>query len=291
MRSYKGFIIPDLRNDSYYSTLLKELEDHKCIPHRCSCPSITCDNCLFSGSNAGFREQCISELRSGRLKMSADGCLVGVQPVPKVLPLFASCADMKKGEDKCVGVQVFVPDCSMVDAVVSCILTSNPELAVHVQTVRKGSTCTWDTDPELSVPQIIVWFPTEKSGSAEHFREELIETFSANFGSVDSKAQIREFLKQISACPVGSRFALQFESMAEVWDAMVGQEQWEYFAYVIGKLLDPKWEDTTKVIKNYKNLDNIRILCTMRDKNPVEYWRTSFSPDFLKNLNPFKSQE
>jgi hypothetical protein len=225
--------------------------------------------------------------------MSADGRLTDTQQVPKVLPSFASCADMKRGEGKQrVGVQIFVPDCSMVDDVVSCILTSKPELAVHVQTVRKESTCTWRDAPELSVPQIIAWFPAHNSEDADHLRADLIEAFSAKFGSeAYGKDQIREFLKQISACSAGSSFALQFNSMAEVWDAMVSQARWEYLAYVIGKLQDPKWGAATKVIKNSKNLDNIRKLYTMQNKNPVKYWSTSFSRDFLKNLNPFKNQE
>ena len=290
MRSYKGCIIPDVYPSYEYSSLLEELEAGKCIPHRCT--DISCHRCLFSKSHNAFREHCIAALRSGRLKMSADGSLVDVQQVPKVLPFIASCADMKKGKGERHGVQVFVPDCSMIDDVVSCILTSNPKLAVHVQTVRKTPSCTWDTDPELSVPQIIVWFPEKKTNSAEHLREELIEAFSDKFGSAACvKDQIREFLKQISACPAGSSFALQFNSMAEVWDEMLSQEQWEYLAFVIAKLMDPKWGADTEVIKNSRNLDNIRKLYEMRNKKPVEYWRTSFSTDFLKNLNPFKSQE
>lgn len=289
MRSYKGFIIPDVYDSVKYSSLCEELEQCKCTSHHCS--TIDCTDCLFSSLNEASREQCIAELRSGRLKMSADGSLTVAGQVPEVLPLIARCADMKKREGNRIGVQVFVPDCSMIDDVVSCILTAHPKLAVHVQTVRKESTCTWDTNPGLSVPQIIVWFPTEKSDTAEHFRKTLIESLSAKFGSVDSKDQIREFLKQISACPAGASFALQFNSMAEVWDEMLSQEQWEYLAYVIGKLMDPKWGADTAVIRNSRNLDSIRQLYEMRNKNPVEYWRTSFSTDFLKNLNPFKIQE
>lgn len=139
------------------------------------------------------------------------------------------------------------------------------------------------------VDTVAVTFATEICAKNALYR---INKWAANaYPAEDSENGVPQFCDAIDACDEGLGFALQFESIAEVWDAMVDQERWEYLAYVIGKLQDPNWGAGTAVIKSSKNLDNIRKLYTMRNKNPVEYWRTSFSPDFLKNLNPFKSQE
>ena len=139
------------------------------------------------------------------------------------------------------------------------------------------------------VDTVAVTFATEFCAKSALMR---INKWAADaYPAEDSENSVPQFCDAIEACDEGLRFALQFGSMAEMWDAMIDQERWEYLAYMIGKLQDPKWGDSTKVIKNSKNLDNIRKLYTMQNKNPVKYWRTSFSPDFLKNLNPFKSQE
>lgn len=101
--------------------------------------------------------------------------------------------------------------------------------------------------------------------------------------------EVENFLKDTGACSEGSKFALQYSSMADVWDAMIDQDKWSYFDYVVAQL-SYKRRCKSELAPNAKNLDVIESLRAVLDPGPAaeDVWGKSFSKTFLKQLNPFQ---
>lgn len=121
------------------------------------------------------------------------------------------------------------------------------------------------------------------------FRKQIREVLLAEYGKAVS--DVADFLRAISACSAGCKFALQYDSMWDVWNAMIDQEQWSYFGYVVNQILDDYLKDKLKPFK-LSNLDSIR---NMRDYD-VRTNRTGgltsvFAAEYLKSINPFTPPE
>ena len=120
-------------------------------------------------------------------------------------------------------------------------------------------------------------------------RKQISEALLEEYGKAGS--DVKDFLRAISACPAGCKFALQYDSMWAVWNAMIDREQWSYFGYVVNQILDDNLKDKLKPFK-LSNLDSIR---NMRDYD-VRTNRTVsltgvFAAEYLKSINPFTPPE
>jgi hypothetical protein len=55
---------------------------------------------------------------------------------------------------------------------------------------------------------------------------------------IQGEHEVRRFLRDIEACAAGSKFALKYENMRQVWHAMIVDEEWDYMDYVVQKLTE-----------------------------------------------------
>ena len=134
------------------------------------------------------------------------------------------------------------------------------------------------------------------ASSAAHrypeIRRQIREVLQAEYGKDGS--DVKDFLRAISACSSGCKFALQYDSMWAVWNAMIDQEQWSYFGYVVIQILNEYLEDKLKPFK-LVNIERIRVMnefCKHAyaddpDVKPTEV----FAATYLKSINPFRRPE
>ena len=285
MRTYKNLIIPDLRANIKYRSLQSELLADSCVDH--TCDGVDCSNCIFYSGNSTKRVVLHRELESGQVTAADLGHSSVKKQPPTVMADFATASDVFNPTETRIGVQVRVSNVADIDAVSECILSEYPAGAIHISRARILTSCEWNRDPEYAIPQIVIWWPEHKRSEAEKCRDRLTEVLSAKFGSGPSD-DLKSFLREINACSDGTKFALQYSSMADVWDAMIDQDKWSYFDYVAAQLGYEQWRES-KLVPNAKNRDVIKSLREMLDsrQSVADFWGKSFSKTFLKQLNPF----
>ena len=119
------------------------------------------------------------------------------------------------------------------------------------------------------------------------FRDRINNTLYKVYGS--RLLGVKEFLRAISACSDGCRFALQYDSMWDVWNAMVDYKKWEYLHYTIHQI-NSKTEAGELEEFNLTRLSDLRKLDEFRGTDVGALGRV-FRSEYLKAINPFKRPE
>jgi hypothetical protein len=102
--------------------------------------------------------------------------------------------------------------------------------------------------------------------------------------------EVRQFLRDTGACDSGSRFALKYKTMHDVWNAMCDSEHIDYLAFTLEKLcnvpeLAEKYncrKDYIKALECLAGMPNVSLGCT------AEKLMDNTSSVLRRILNPFK---
>jgi hypothetical protein len=122
-------------------------------------------------------------------------------------------------------------------------------------------------------------------------RKQICEVLQAEYGKAGS--DVKAFLRAIDACASGSKFALQYDSMWDVWNAMIDQEQWLYFCYTVNQILDDDLKDKLKPFKlvNIERIRNMKDFYSRSFASDPKAPTAVFSTEYLKSINPFMRPE
>lgn len=122
-------------------------------------------------------------------------------------------------------------------------------------------------------------------------RKQISEALLEEYGKAGS--DVKDFLRAISACPAGCKFALQYDSMWAVWNAMIDQELWSYFGYVVNQILNADLKDKLKPFKlvNIERIRNMKAFYSQSIVLGIETPTKVFTATYLKAINPFTPPE